>query len=265
VSKRARDLITKMLVVDPLKRIKIEDIRRHPWFLDSLPQYLCVSVTSIMEQSQIDESVLSSCEKLGFSRHRILNALSIGEELLTSREMAQYTEDRDMAVTYNLLVDQKKKQERKKDLTRKSSSVDKGDTKHLKREFEADNRKFIKALQERNPSPGRWILGKWSKADPNAILLEVYRALIALDFDWKGVTSHIIKARYPSKLQYKDKLRDGKQAQSQDVIKLQIQIYRSGTSDQGSDYIADIQRIYGQTFLFLQFANRILSHLNSCK
>ena len=38
----ARDLIPRMLVVDPVKRISIPEIRQHPWFRTKLPLYLSV-------------------------------------------------------------------------------------------------------------------------------------------------------------------------------------------------------------------------------
>ena len=37
LSDLARDLIPRMLVVDPLKRITIPEIRQHPWFQTELP------------------------------------------------------------------------------------------------------------------------------------------------------------------------------------------------------------------------------------
>jgi 5'-AMP-activated protein kinase catalytic alpha subunit len=40
LSDGARDLIPRMLIVDPMKRMTIAQIRRHPWFLKNLPQYL---------------------------------------------------------------------------------------------------------------------------------------------------------------------------------------------------------------------------------
>lgn len=36
----ARNLISKMLVVNPLHRINIEEIRKDPWFKKDLPDYL---------------------------------------------------------------------------------------------------------------------------------------------------------------------------------------------------------------------------------
>ncbi|KAJ0393091.1 hypothetical protein P43SY_004485 [Pythium insidiosum] len=40
LSELARDLIPRMLVVDPMKRITIPEIRQHPWFQQDLPPYL---------------------------------------------------------------------------------------------------------------------------------------------------------------------------------------------------------------------------------
>jgi len=48
---------------------------------------------------------------MGFNRDRILKALSMGHELLTSRRMAHHLDARKVAVIYNLLRDQKRKKE----------------------------------------------------------------------------------------------------------------------------------------------------------
>ncbi|KAM3175241.1 protein kinase, AMP-activated, alpha 2 catalytic subunit [Hymenolepis weldensis] len=37
---KVRDLLKKMLTVDPIKRISIDDIRKHPWFIVDLPPHL---------------------------------------------------------------------------------------------------------------------------------------------------------------------------------------------------------------------------------
>ncbi|KAI3825640.1 hypothetical protein L1987_07164 [Smallanthus sonchifolius] len=42
LSPGSRDLIPKMLVVDPMKRITIAELRQHPWFKSQLPRYLAV-------------------------------------------------------------------------------------------------------------------------------------------------------------------------------------------------------------------------------
>jgi serine/threonine protein kinase len=42
----ARDLIRRMLIVQPLERITIPEIRQHPWFAINLPRYLAVMQVS---------------------------------------------------------------------------------------------------------------------------------------------------------------------------------------------------------------------------
>jgi 5'-AMP-activated protein kinase, catalytic alpha subunit len=42
LSALARDLIPRMLIVDPMKRITIHEIREHQWFQICLPPYLAV-------------------------------------------------------------------------------------------------------------------------------------------------------------------------------------------------------------------------------
>ena len=42
LSQSSRDLILRMLVVDPMKRITIQDVRKHQWFQHKLPSYLAL-------------------------------------------------------------------------------------------------------------------------------------------------------------------------------------------------------------------------------
>lgn len=40
ISPESRDLIARMLAVDPVKRITVPEITQHPWFTPDLPRYL---------------------------------------------------------------------------------------------------------------------------------------------------------------------------------------------------------------------------------
>ena len=40
LSPDAKDLISRMLIVNPIQRITIAEIRKHPWFKKNLPPYL---------------------------------------------------------------------------------------------------------------------------------------------------------------------------------------------------------------------------------
>ena len=50
LSVEARDLITSMLKADPLHRITIPEIRRHPFFLVRLPRYIALPPIEVAQQ-----------------------------------------------------------------------------------------------------------------------------------------------------------------------------------------------------------------------
>ncbi|KAH7279957.1 hypothetical protein KP509_37G045000 [Ceratopteris richardii] len=56
LSAGAKDLILRMLLVDPLKRITIPEIKQHPWFRVHLPRYLAVPPEDISQQVKRDVS-----------------------------------------------------------------------------------------------------------------------------------------------------------------------------------------------------------------
>lgn len=79
LSESAKDLISKMLVTDSLKRITIEGIREHPWFLQDLPRYLSVPPRVGQHLEHIDSEVLNNVVGItGFPRDKIFKALKRG-------------------------------------------------------------------------------------------------------------------------------------------------------------------------------------------
>jgi 5'-AMP-activated protein kinase catalytic alpha subunit len=67
VTPGARDLIEKLLVVDPLQRITIPQIRDHPWFLDGLPPHLQFNQITFSKDSRgfSEEAMEQTAELLG--------------------------------------------------------------------------------------------------------------------------------------------------------------------------------------------------------
>ena len=57
LSSLSRDLIPRMLVVDPMKRITIPEIRQHPWFQHKLPQYLHFTPDMLEQQVKVLDDV----------------------------------------------------------------------------------------------------------------------------------------------------------------------------------------------------------------
>ena len=79
LSDLSKNLISSMLVTDPLKRISVEQIRRHPWFRTDLPRYLAVPARPGSNLQHIDEAVLARVVALtGYHRDKILRALNKG-------------------------------------------------------------------------------------------------------------------------------------------------------------------------------------------
>lgn len=103
VSADARDLITKMLNVDPVARISIGDIRKHPFFSKNLPDYLLpLPDVSKLDVELIDMTIVKKLkEKLRVSQERILTALRLDEE---HNELTK--EQRSIRVAYQLMMDQ---------------------------------------------------------------------------------------------------------------------------------------------------------------
>ena len=106
LSQLARNLIPRMLEVDPMKRITIGEIRVHPWFQHKLPPYLR-HPPELMEKQErtIDEDVINEVSSLNFK--------GITRELVTR---AAYCNDkdyelpkfiRDLRIAYELILDNK--------------------------------------------------------------------------------------------------------------------------------------------------------------
>ena len=70
--------------VNPVRRITIQGIRDHPWFIVGLPDYLFP--LGDPGASQIDNLALSEvCQKLGVTSHEVVGALKGGEWYKTLR------------------------------------------------------------------------------------------------------------------------------------------------------------------------------------
>ncbi|GFH06306.1 predicted protein [Haematococcus lacustris] len=65
-----------MLLVDPLKRITIPEIRQHPWFTLHLPRYLAVmQAEAVVRSPRVDEEMVGEVVRLGFERDLLVDSL----------------------------------------------------------------------------------------------------------------------------------------------------------------------------------------------
>ena len=121
LSQLAKNLIPRMLEVDPMKRITIPEIRRHPWFQHKLPPYLR-HPPELMEKQErvIDSEVIDEVLKLPFHKVGLTNDMNGLPQNVITRELVERAaalEDnrdsdtpkllRDLRCAYELILDHK--------------------------------------------------------------------------------------------------------------------------------------------------------------
>ncbi|XP_043696830.1 SNF1-related protein kinase catalytic subunit alpha KIN10 [Telopea speciosissima] len=272
LSAGARDLIPRMLVVEPMKRMTIPEIRQHPWFQAHLPRYLAVPPPDSMQQAKkIDEDILQEVVKMGFDRNQLVESL-------------RNRKTNDGTVAYYLLLDNR---------FRVSSG-------YLGAEFqESMECNFTRmhpgeaassaighrlpgymehqgiGLRTQFPVERKWALGLQSRAHPREIMTEVLKALQALEVCWKKIGHYNMKCRYPrfpggsegmvnsavhGNHYFADESaiveNDGVSRQT-NVVKFELQLYKT----REEKYLLDLQRVNGPQFLFLDLCAAFLAQL----
>jgi len=263
LSHGARDLIPRMLVVDPMKRITIPEIREHFWFKARLPRYLAVQPPDPLQLiKKIDEEVLQDVLKKGIEKNHLIESL-------------RNRKQNDATVAYYLLVDSR-------------SPVSSG---YLGAEFQEEcdsagmhpdtssnlavGQHLIQdsGLRPQLPTERKWILGLQSSAHPREIMTQVLLALKALNVCWKMIGHYNMKCRWfhvfhnpegmgnhhsPDRDYISDEsaiIHDGFRAQG--VVKFEMQLYKT----REENYLLDLQRVSGQAFLFLDLCAAFLVQL----
>ena len=232
LSPSARDLIARTLLVDPLKRITIPEIRAHPWFVLHLPRYLAVPPPDTAAQAaKIDPESLEAVVSMGFDRAAVTESLR--------RQVRNKA-----TVAYYLICDNKRNG---------------GVSGYLGAEFDEGSMQadaMGQAIREQSPLGSRrpsavtavllqqrittlsqsWQLGVATNAHPGEAMSEVYRCLTTLGIRWKKQsTGYSLKCLLPA---------SGAAA----ALKLEVQLYRM----KEERYCVDVQRLEGGIMAFLQ-------------
>ncbi|KAK1292710.1 SNF1-related protein kinase catalytic subunit alpha KIN10 [Acorus calamus] len=271
LSPAAKDLITRILVVDPMKRITIPEIRRHPWFQHNLPWNLAVPAQVMQRARRIEEDIIQKMIGLGFNQERVIESL-------------QNKQQNQMTVTYNLLLDGRPHEPngylRAEFLEHMmmpglhhyvgpSSLTGSNSYSNL---FENHG-----ASQPRQaPSQGSWVLGIQTEASPREALTEILRALQRLNASWKKIGPYNMKCKWsPTISGYFSAHRlinidlnhapieddgssdSGSGNQSRPTIKFEIQLYKV----REGRYLLDVQRLQGVPMLFIEICYLFLMEL----
>ncbi|CAG9461583.1 unnamed protein product [Pedinophyceae sp. YPF-701] len=281
LSPGARDLIPRMLLVDPMKRITILEVRQHPWFTVRLPRYLAVMQADHFFHLQLDADIVGEVCRLGFTREELLGSLK-------ERHQNKAT------VAYYLLQDNKRRMQSAGYLTGQmepqelctpyTSGI-------MNRATNSRTPSMLHAFPaHRVVAERRWQVGIRCRAHPQHIMHEVYRTLQALNVTWKKSQPYNLKLRTEVRIRRARVASrgEGSDAMAEDMegdsmkdadgadgngfgggegagegtlttheVKLELQLYRT----REGEYVVDLQLVRGEFFLFIDVCSAVLREL----
>ncbi|WZZ53417.1 hypothetical protein YC2023_053524 [Brassica napus] len=223
LSYAARDLIPRILTVDPMMRISIPGIRQHPWFSTKLPPYLAAPPLDTTEQAR--EATVAYYLLLD-SRRRSpsdyfksnVNRISSFNSTIPAQTVAPFA----ALVNHHLMA----------------------------------------GLRPRVSADKKWAVGLQSQARPKDIMTAVFKALQDLKVSWKQIGEYNIKCRWVHQSNISKEKSNMMEAElamiSPTVIKFELQLYKAGEGN----YVLDIQRADGPQFLFLDLSVSLLRELH---
>ncbi|XP_033145973.1 SNF1-related protein kinase catalytic subunit alpha KIN12 isoform X2 [Brassica rapa] len=253
LSYAARDLIPRILTVDPMMRISIPGIRQHPWFSSKLPPYLAAPPLDTTEQArEINEEIIRDVVNLGFVEKHV-------KESLLNRIQNEAT------VAYYLLLDSRRRSPSDyfESNVNRISSFNSTIPAQTVAPFPAlVNHHLMAGLRPRVSADKKWTLGLQSQARPKDIMTAVFKALQDLKVSWKQIGEYNIKCRWvhqSSISKEKSNMMEAELAMiSPTVLKFELQLYKAGEGK----YVLDIQIADGPQFLFLDLSVSLLRELN---
>ncbi|VAH85324.1 unnamed protein product [Triticum turgidum subsp. durum] len=193
LSDLAMDLIPRILIVDPMKRITIRGIRDHPWFQNRLPRYLAVTPPNTPQQAKmIDEKTLQDVVNLGYDKDHVGGSLC--NRLQNEATVAYYLllDNRFRATSGYLGADYQQPMDRSFNQITLSESARPSTKNYLL----GSNGSQGSGLRPYYPVQRKWALGLQSPAHPRDIMIEVLKALQELNVRWKKNGDHNMKCRW---------------------------------------------------------------------
>ncbi|KAB7498996.1 5'-AMP-activated protein kinase catalytic subunit alpha-2 [Armadillidium nasatum] len=174
-------LLLHMLMVDPMKRATIEDIKKHDWFQKDLPSYLFPPPYD-HDISVIDQDALQEVCELAIAYHLIVDNKRFVDvnTMYSIRDFYNPSSPPPSAPP-------------------SFSPSDPSPIKpHPERIAPLRDRAFTgdRSLSKGTPvKRAKWHLGIRSQSEPKDIMSEVYKAMKVLNFEWKVMNPYYVKVR----------------------------------------------------------------------
>mmetsp|Transcript_53908 Transcript_53908/g.108175 ORF Transcript_53908/g.108175 Transcript_53908/m.108175 type:complete len:504 (+) Transcript_53908:156-1667(+) len=257
LSEGCRDLIPRMLVVDPLQRITVSQLRAHNWFRTNLPGYLAspAEVRTRMPDEELkgdapaseelnEQVLVEMCRRLDVNRNEAVDAL-------------KSTHFNQLTVAYNLILDARKS------LDAQPLSIKQKETlapEHFPEFWSTqsavsyavlreDAQPVLKAGAARGKTDdsaffgqGEWGLGLVSRLRPDEIMHRILIALQSLNSVWKFQSPYHVKCWFGQR---------GNRAPASaasKACKMSIMLYRRRD---GVGYILDLRNTDGSALHFM--------------
>jgi 5'-AMP-activated protein kinase catalytic alpha subunit len=268
LSELTRDLIARMLEVDPLRRITINEIRRHPWFMVDLPQYIamphCMPCLDVGEAPNVDEDALDAMVGIGFDREEVtaavmkgeLNQITVAYNLVLDDQNRRRTAEHGLPFNSVPIVTQPMATSVSSSNSSLSGSIDRG--------FGG-----VSSFQDRDinpvphaeylptgdlPStapPAHWNIGIIAQNKPSDALATIYETLLLIGARWKRTAPYRLEC-----------FCEGNMPSEPKSVVFRIQMYKNGDKGLGG-YVIDLVRLEGSLCCFLDKCALIRRHLKS--
>ncbi|ODV60320.1 carbon catabolite-derepressing protein kinase [Ascoidea rubescens DSM 1968] len=246
LSDNAKNLLHKMLVVDPINRITTQEIMEHDWFKIDFPDYLKLNDSE--KTKEIDDDIVKALAKtMGYDMDEVYDVLKnniIGKNEIRDayelmKENRTLVDDLKKKNNENLIHNNNNQTNNKQltdsdDFNPKNSAVRILPTSiprnHRIMMANSNDPSVIGKVNSRKTKPTRWHFGIRSKSYPLDVMGEIYRALKNLGAEWAKPNEDelwTIRVRWqysPSLSNENNELETNKIIP--DLMKMQIQLFQ---------------------------------------
>jgi hypothetical protein len=258
-----KDLLVRILNPDPIARITIPQIERHPWFNTQMPIYLSISETAEDDQAhasclseikasrshnEIDEALFMEC-----LQHPAFAQLSLDQQTL--RKSILEHKGGDFAVCYEIKHDSKLKarRDRMTQTARVPRPVFKGAGRSRRPSvltFTSSGGKQLDRATEYPHDytrPNDWVFGFRPSVDPYSLMVLMYDGFRVMGLQWKIISNFQMRVKNVPQA-------EGKEDQNM-MVKFDVTIYQL----EGS-FVVDAKLVEGLVMTFMDLCARLHNH-----